>query len=79
MNRYANGRYFSTMNIGSVGWSTDLMLDADAGRITDRGDYLLIRTPENPGYCWGTHLIFPLRPDSPRLCALARVVRCGIR
>jgi GNAT superfamily N-acetyltransferase len=64
MNRYANGRYFSTMNIGSVGWSTDLMLDADAGRITDRGDYLLIRTPENPGYCWGTHLFFPCGPTA---------------
>jgi hypothetical protein len=64
MNRYANGRYFSTMNIGSVGWSTDLMLDADAGRITDRGDYLLIRTPENPGYCWGTHLFSPCGPTA---------------
>lgn len=51
------------MDIQSLSWSTDLMFFAHVGAIVDRGDYLVVHTPENPGYYWGNHLFFPTPPQ----------------
>lgn len=41
----------------SVGTLTDLaILAADGAQITDRGEYLVITSPHNPGYYWGNFL-----------------------
>jgi RimJ/RimL family protein N-acetyltransferase len=42
-------------------------------QILDRGDYLVVRSPENPTYFWGNFLLFPQPPqpgDRPRWEAL---------
>lgn len=41
-----------------LGWNTDLaVLDAAGARITGHCDYLLVRTPGNPGYHWGNFIL----------------------
>lgn len=39
------------------GWATDLaVLELSGSIIEDKGDHLLVRTPDNPGYHWGNFL-----------------------
>jgi GNAT superfamily N-acetyltransferase len=39
------------------GWATDLaILEQTGSSVEDRGDHLLIRTPDNPGFHWGNCL-----------------------
>ena len=46
------------MIIRSLGYRTDLFFSAFDGITTDRGEYLVIRTPSNPDFYWGNYLIF---------------------
>lgn len=50
------------MNVRSLGYGTDLILPAFDGEIFDRGDYLVIRTPNNPTFYWGNFLLFRRPP-----------------
>lgn len=50
------------MKTRSLGYQTDLIFPAFDGEITDRGDYLVVRTPENPGFFWGNFLLFSRPP-----------------
>lgn len=57
------------MKLSSLGYRTDLIFSRFAGEISDRGDYLVIRTPANPTYYWGNFLLFA---QPPRAGDLAR-------
>lgn len=47
------------MNFTSLGYRTDLMLlQLSGSELTDRGDYVVIRTPANPTFWWGNYLLF---------------------
>src|SRR5579883_823820 len=57
----------------SLGYRTDLFFARWDGEVLDRGDYFVVRTPQNPGFTWGNFLLFrdaPTRADlderSPR-------------
>ena len=46
------------MRVQSLGFRTDLALRAlEGATIEDRGDYLVIRSPDNPDYWWGNFLL----------------------
>ena len=51
------------MQLTSLGYRTDLMFAAFDGQITDRGSYLVIRTPSNPTFYWGNFLLFAQAPQ----------------
>lgn len=41
-----------------AGWLTDLaVLRLGGARVTDRGDHLVVSSPDNPGYHWGNFLL----------------------
>lgn len=41
-----------------VGWATDLaILELTGSTVEDRGDHLVVRTPDNPDYHWGNCLL----------------------
>jgi ribosomal protein S18 acetylase RimI-like enzyme len=47
------------VEITSLGYRTDLMLlELSGSELTDRGDYVVVRTPANPSFWWGNHLLF---------------------
>jgi len=51
------------MRITSLGFRTDVALRAlEGAEITDRGDYLVIRTPDNPDFWWGNFLLLDRVP-----------------
>ena len=50
------------MQVHSLGYKTDLIFPAFDGQITDRGDYLVIKTPSNPAFYWGNFLLFASPP-----------------
>jgi GNAT superfamily N-acetyltransferase len=50
------------MKVQSLGYRTDLIFPTFEGQITDRGDYLVIRTPSNPTFYWGNFLLFDHPP-----------------
>jgi GNAT superfamily N-acetyltransferase len=54
----------SGVEVRSLGYRTDLTARVREGsRVEDRGDYLVLRSPGNPGYWWGNFLLLPsLRP-----------------
>jgi hypothetical protein len=61
------------MQIKSLGYRTDLFFPRFEGKIYDRGEYLVILTPSNPGFYWGNYLFFsnpPGRGDFERWLAL---------
>ena len=46
------------MQVTSLGFQTDLALRiAEGAQVTDRGDHLVIRTPDNPDHWWGNFLL----------------------
>ncbi|QNE17192.1 GNAT family N-acetyltransferase [Kribbella qitaiheensis] len=60
------------MDITSLGYRTDLaLLEAAGSELTDRGTYVVVRTPANPTFWWGNFLLFgtPFTSESvePRL------------
>ena len=50
------------MEVKSLGCRTDLIFPKFDGIITDRGDYLVVRSPLNPTFYWGQ--LPALRPPS---------------
>jgi ribosomal protein S18 acetylase RimI-like enzyme len=57
------------MNVKSLGYRTDLIFHAFDGEISDRGVYLVIRTPLNPTFYWGNFLLFSHPPGEGDLRA----------
>lgn len=49
-------------DIRSLGYRTELFFHEKAAIIADRGPYVVIRTPSNPGYHWGNMLLFRQPP-----------------
>lgn len=52
------------MIVRSLAFRTDLFFPEFEGSVVDRGEYLVITTPANPGYHWGNFLLFS-RPPRP--------------
>jgi GNAT superfamily N-acetyltransferase len=51
------------VEVRSLGYRSDLMIRAlEGSQITDRGGYLVIRTPRNPAFWWGNFLLLPGLP-----------------
>jgi GNAT superfamily N-acetyltransferase len=51
------------MELMSLGFRTDVALRvAEGAEVTDRGDCLVIRTPDNPGFWWGNFLLLAAWP-----------------
>jgi RimJ/RimL family protein N-acetyltransferase len=49
--------------ITSLGFRTDVALRVlEGAEVTDRGDHLVIRTPDNPNYWWGNFLLLARVP-----------------
>lgn len=51
------------MIVRSLALTTELALAGTRGKITDRGDYLVIETPDDPGYYHGNVLVLPAAPQ----------------
>jgi ribosomal protein S18 acetylase RimI-like enzyme len=52
------------MEIRSLGYRSDLMIRVlEGSQVTDRGAYLVIRTPQNPAYWWGNFLLLRSMPE----------------
>ncbi len=51
------------MIVRSLALTTELALAASRGRVTDRGDYLVVEAPDNPGYYDGNALVMPAAPQ----------------
>ena len=47
----------------SLAWRTDLIFPAFEGVILDREEYIVVRTPSNPGFYWGNFLLFRDPPN----------------
>ena len=52
------------MKVKSLGYQTDLIFPDYDGEIIDRGDYLVILTPDNPTFHWGNFILFKNPPKS---------------
>ncbi len=51
------------MRVTSLGFRTDLALRVGEGaEVADRGDYLVVRSPDNPDYWWGNFLLLAAWP-----------------
>ena len=51
------------MRVTSLGFLTDVALRVlEGAETTDRGDYLVVRTPGNPGFYWGNFLLLGAWP-----------------
>ncbi len=51
------------MRIKSLGFRTDVALRAlEGAEVVDRGDHLVVRSPDNPGFWWGNFLLLDAPP-----------------
>jgi ribosomal protein S18 acetylase RimI-like enzyme len=50
------------VNVRSLAYRTDLIFPRFDGVVLDKGDYLVVKTPENPSFMWGNFLLFPHAP-----------------
>ncbi len=50
------------MEIQSLEINTDLHINRFSGTVTDKGDYIVVHTPSNPGYYYGNYLVFNKPP-----------------
>jgi len=57
----------------TLGWRTELIFARFDGEVTERDDYLVIRTPSNPTFWWGNFLLFGC---APRAGDAARWLAC---
>lgn len=56
------------MDIASLAFRTDLALARLAGsEVDDRGDHVVVRTPDNPDYYWGNFLLLARPPTAAEL------------
>jgi GNAT superfamily N-acetyltransferase len=60
------------VNVRSIALTTDLALAATRGRIADRGGYLVVETPDDPGYYYGNLLVLPAPPQPGELARWMR-------
>jgi ribosomal protein S18 acetylase RimI-like enzyme len=51
------------VRIRSLALQTELALAAMRGKVTDRGDYIVVETPDDPGYYYGNLLVLPAAPQ----------------
>jgi GNAT superfamily N-acetyltransferase len=49
--------------VRSLALQTELGLAALRGKVTDRGDYIVVETPDDPGYYYGNLLVLPAAPQ----------------
>jgi len=57
------------VDVHSLGIRSDFIFARFDGEVLDRGDHVVVCTPENPGFWWGNYLVFPTPPapgDSSR-------------
>lgn len=53
------------MDITSLGFRTDLaLLELGGSTIDDRGDHVVVRSPNNPTFWWGNFLLLPEPPSA---------------
>jgi ribosomal protein S18 acetylase RimI-like enzyme len=50
------------MKLNSLGRKTDLIFARFSGEVIFKENYILIKTPSNPGYHWGNYIIFDRAP-----------------
>ena len=51
------------MDIQGLGWRTDLaLLEISGSVLEDRGDHIVVTTPDNPTFWWGNFLLLPAPP-----------------
>jgi GNAT superfamily N-acetyltransferase len=56
--------YALAVEVRSLGYRTDLMVRLLEGSLVqDRGDYLVVRSPDNPTYWWGNFLLIAGPPE----------------
>ena len=52
------------MRVTSLGFRTDVALRVlEGGQVTDRGDYLVVRSPGNPDFWWGNFILMAALPE----------------
>jgi len=51
------------MRVRSLALTTDLGLAATHGIVIDRGDYIVVSTPDNPTFYYGNYLALPAAPQ----------------
>ncbi len=51
------------MRVRSLALTTELALARTRGNVIDRGDYLVVTTPDDPGYYHGNVLVLPAAPQ----------------
>lgn len=53
------------MDVRSLAWRTDIALLQQSGStVSDHGDHLVVRTPENPAFYWGNFLLLAAPPPA---------------
>ena len=63
MGPVARGIGSGRCGITSLGFRTDVALRVlEGAEVTDRGDYLVVRSPDNPDYWWGNFLLLAAWP-----------------
>lgn len=56
------------MDVRSLAFRTDLaLLTLGGSLVTDHGDHLVVRTPDNPTFWWGNFLLLTAPPTVPEL------------
>lgn len=50
------------LQLRSLAYKTDLAILGFGGRIEDKGEYLVVETPDNPDYFWGNMLVMKNAP-----------------
>jgi GNAT superfamily N-acetyltransferase len=52
------------VRVTSLGFRTDVALRVlEGAQVTDRGDYLVVRSPGNPDFWWGNFILMPAMPE----------------
>jgi GNAT superfamily N-acetyltransferase len=52
------------VRVTSLGYLTDVALRVlEGAEVTDRGDYLVVRSPDNPDFWWGNFLLLAAWPE----------------
>ena len=60
--RRSGGGVLKPIDELSIGWRSHLIFPRFDGTIVDRGDHVVVRTPQNPTYWWGNFLLFDRAP-----------------
>lgn len=61
------------MHVRSLALTTELALIATRGRILDRGGYMVVETPDDPGYFHGNLIVLPSPPRPGEVAHWIRV------